>query len=235
MELKIADQIFVDHPEVMLGVVVAHGIDNVGENEAVAELLATAVSSLPERFGSVVVSQHPQIAPWREAYRRFGAKPKKYPSSIENMVKRVFKGATIAPINKLVALYNTVSLTHILPVGGEDLDAIAGDVWLTVARENEAPVKLLGEREARPPYPNEIIYKDDVGTICRRWNWKEAERTKLTGATQNAFLVIEAIPPIGRETLLAATADLARLVEAYCGGGVRTAVLDHDNPSCPLK
>ena len=153
MELKIAEQIFIEHPEVMLGVVVAHGVDNREVSEAVAAELQTAVSTLPTRFGNIVPSQHPQIAPWREAYRRFGAKPKRYPSSIENLVKRVLKGATIAPINPLVALYNSVSLTHILPVGGEDLDAIQGDVWLTVAGEDEAPVKLLGEREEATPEP----------------------------------------------------------------------------------
>ncbi|MEM7110869.1 MAG: phenylalanine--tRNA ligase beta subunit-related protein [Chloroflexota bacterium] len=235
MHLRIAEQVFAKHPEVVLGVVTVQGVDNSTIDPLIEEMLVGAVASLPERFGKVVPSQHPQIAPWREAYRRFGAKPKKYPSSIENLVKRVLKGQTIAPINNLVAAYNTVSLNHLLPVGGEDLDKIEGGVWLTAAGADEAPVQLLGEREARPPYPNEIIYKDDVGTICRRWNWKEADRTKLTPETRNAFFVIEAIPPISEDAVWKAATDLSGIIGLYCGGRVRTMILNRQNPSCLLE
>ncbi len=234
MDLKIAESIFVDHPELNLGVVRAHGIDNSQDDDTIGAMLRQAEAALPEKIGSVPLAQHPHIAPWREAYRKFGAKPKKYPSSIENLTRRVLKGATISHINNLVALYNVVSLRHLLPVGGEDLAAVVGDVWLTVATEDEAPVRLLGEPAERPPYSGEIIYKDDVGTICRRWNWKEADRTKLTHATTNAFLVIEAIPPISRETLLTAVQDLTDLIRNHCGGEVSSAILDRERPSCSL-
>jgi DNA/RNA-binding domain of Phe-tRNA-synthetase-like protein len=99
----------------------------------------------------------------------------------------VLNGATIGHINNLVSLYNTISLRHILPVGGEDLDRIVGDILLTRAGDDEPAVFLLGEKEARAPHAGEIIYKDEVGAICRRWNWKEADRTKLTQETRNAF------------------------------------------------
>jgi DNA/RNA-binding domain of Phe-tRNA-synthetase-like protein len=133
-----------------------------------------------------------------------------------------------------VALYNTISLRYILPVGGEDLDQIVGDIWLTVAGDNEPAVRLLGEKEARPPYPGEIIYKDEASTICRRWNWKEADRTQLTQATRHAFLVIEAIPPIPKVTVESATRELAELIQHYAGGTVRTTFLDRTNPAATL-
>ena len=233
-DLRIADEIFADHPELVLGVVCAHGIDNSRDDATIDAMLRQAEAALPEKIGDVPVAQHPQIAPWREAYRKFGAKPKKYPSSIENLTKRVLKGAKISHINNLVALYNVISLRHLLPVGGEDSGAIVGDVRLTVAGEDEAPVRLLGEAAARAPYTGEIIYKDDVGTICRRWNWKEADRTKLTHATKNAFLVIEAIPPISRRDLTVAAQELAALVEKHCGGEVSMTLLDRDQPTCTL-
>src|SRR3989337_56117 len=57
-----------------------------------------------------------------------------------------------------------------------------------------------------------IIYKDEVGAICRRWNWKEADRTKLTQDTKNAFLVIETLPPVTRDTVETAIRELVDLV-----------------------
>lgn len=235
MRFLIADSIFEQHPDLMIGIVVARDIDNSTDNHEISDLLRAAEAALPEKIGDLPASQHPQIAPWREAYRKFGAKPKKYPSSIENLTKRVLKGASLSHINNLVALYNVVSLTHVVPVGGEDLDTIEGDIQLTVATTDEAAVRLLGERQPRPPYADEIIYKDDVGTICRRWNWKEADRTKLTHDTKNAFLVIEAIPPISRDVLKAAVSDLAESVDRYCGGEVSTTMLDRSHSACSLS
>lgn len=234
MNLVITDTIFDDFPELVLGVVILHNVDNYQNKAEVAELLRREEVALPGKFGSTPVIEHPYIATWREAYRKFGAKPKDYPSSIENLTRRVLKGATMGHINNLVSLYNAISLRHILPVGGEDLDKITSDVLLTRADNDEPAVFLLGEKEARAPHAGEIIYKDEAGAICRRWNWKEADRSKLTQETQNAFLVIEALPPVPCKTVETAIRELADRVKQYCGGTVSTAFLDKDNREIKL-
>jgi len=108
-------------------------------------------------------------------------------------------------------------------------------VLLTIAKENEEPVVLLGEKEARPPYPKEVIYKDNKGTICRRWNWKEVDRTKLTEETKNCFIVIEGLPPVDKDKVEKAISELAELVKKYCGGEVITTILDKMNPRVQLS
>lgn len=234
MKLVITDTIFDEFPALVLGVLILHNIDNSQNRAEITEMLRQAEAALPGKFGGAPVIEHPYIAAWREAYRKFGAKPKDYPSSVENLTRRVLNGATIGQFNPLVSLYNTISLRYILPVGGEDLDKIVGDVLLTRAGNDEPAVILLGEKEARPPHAGEIIYKDEVGAICRRWNWKEADRTKLTQETQNAFLVIEALPPVPRDTVEIAIRELADLVKQHCGGTVSTAFLDKDNREIKL-
>lgn len=234
MNLVIADTILDDYPDLILGSVIVHDTDNSQDKAEITELLRAAETALPAKLGDTPVIQHPYIATWREAYRKFGAKPKDYPSSIENLTRRVLNGATIGHINNLVSLYNTISLRYILPVGGEDLDKIVGDVLLTRAGHDEPAIYLLGEKEARAPRPGEIIYKDDGGAICRRWNWKEADRTKLTKETRNAVLVIETLPPVTRDTVETAIRELADLVKQYCGGTVSTALLDKENRAIKL-
>ena len=222
MKFSIAPAIFENYPGTQIGVVVAKGLDNSGHHPEIATLLRSEEQRVREQLAGVVVSQHEHILPWRDAYRKFGAKPKKYPSSIENLLKRVLKGQDVPSINTLVDLYNVISLRHRLPVGGEDLQTMVGDLQLRIAGDDEPPVLLLGEREARPPYPNEVIYADDVGTICRRWNWKEADRTKLSPATTDAILVLEILPPLTGEMLAAAIADLEVLVKQFGGEMVKT-------------
>jgi DNA/RNA-binding domain of Phe-tRNA-synthetase-like protein len=234
MKFIITDPIFDDFPELVIGVVIMHGIDNAQDRPEIPLLLRQAEAALAGKFGGTPVIEHPYVAAWREAYRKFGAKPKDYPSSVENLTRRVLNGANVGHINNLVSLYNTISLRHILPVGGEDLDKITGDVLLARAGHVEPAVFLLGEKEARAPHTGEIIYKDEVGAICRRWNWKEADRTKLSHETKNAFLVIETLPPVGRDTLETAIRELADLVKQFCGGAVSTAFLDKGNREVTL-
>jgi DNA/RNA-binding domain of Phe-tRNA-synthetase-like protein len=233
-DLRVTDEIFERYPEVVLGVITVHGIDNSGDGDPLLGPLRREEERIRERLAGIQISEHPHIAPWREAYRKFGAKPKDHPSSIENLARRVLKGQSVPQINPLVDLYNTISLRYLVPVGGEDLDRIQGDVLLTVATDHEAPVHLLGEPEARPPKPGEVIYRDDLGTLCRRWNWKEAERTKLTAATRHAFLVIEGLPPVGHDLVAQATEELAASIREHCGGDVAAALIDRDHPRTPL-
>lgn len=234
MDISIADSVVELFPEAVVGIAVARGVDNRRDDPTIGEGLALAASAVASGIGHVPIVEHPHVAPWREAYRRFGAKPKKYQSSIESLVRRVVSGEPPRRINALVDLYNTVSLRFLVPVGGEDLDAVTGDIVLTVATGDEAPVRLLGEPDARPPGAGEVIYRDDVGAMCRRWNWKEADRTKLTAETSSVIFVIEALPPVGRVTVVDALEALAALVRSHCGGTVSTAILDRAHRSAPL-
>ena len=232
--LRAAAAIFEAFPEALIGVAAFEGVRNDGDDPEVGALLERESAGVASRLGAAPVAEHPRVAAWREAYRRFGAKPKDHPSSIENLLRRVAKSGPPRRVSPLVDLYNAVSLRHLLPVGGEDLDAVSGDVELRFAGASEPAVRLLGEPEARPPKEGEVIYADALGALCRRWNWKEADRTKLTEKTTRGFLVIEALPPAGRAELDTALEDLAALVTKHCGGRVRTGVLDCENRSMAL-
>jgi DNA/RNA-binding domain of Phe-tRNA-synthetase-like protein len=232
---RVDDSVFLQFPDVRIGVLAVEGLDNVGEAPEIGTLLRAAEAGLAASFEGTPVTEHPRIAPWRDAYRKFGAKPKNYRSSIESLIRKTLKGEPLRHINKLVDTYNAVSLRHLLPAGGEDLDRIEGDMLLTCAGESESPVRLLGEREERSPKPGEVIYKDEEGAICRRWNWKEAERTKLTEDTRRAILVIEALPPVEPKELDAALSGLRDLVQQYCGGSSRAYTLHRENPSIEIE
>jgi DNA/RNA-binding domain of Phe-tRNA-synthetase-like protein len=236
-KLSISADIFTAFPEVRIGVVAFEGVSNGGESPELLALLRREEDAAAGRLAGAAIPEHPHIAPWREAYRKFGAKPKDHPSSIENLLRRVVKGHRLPHINLLVDLYNAVSLRHLVPIGGEDLAAVDGDVALRFATDSEHPARLLGEppEGARPPRPGEVIYADRAGALCRRWNWKEADRTKLTEATTAGFLVVEALPPVGRSEIEAALADLAAMVTTYCGGSIRRTLLDSANPSVSLE
>jgi len=209
-------------PKVVIGTIITRGLDNGLHGAECAAVLEAAALGGAARLGDADIASHPAVAPWREAYRSFGVKPAKFRSSIENLLRSARAG-TIRSVNPLVDLYNAVSLRFMLPCGGEDLRAIRGPIVLTRATGDEHFVPL-GAAEAQPPGPGEVIYRDEVGVICRCWNWREADRTKLTASTTDAFLCIEGIPPAGALEVREACDALAALVRRYLGGEIKVSL-----------
>lgn len=233
MQLIVTEAFWTLFPAARIGVVTVHGLDNVAGAKTAADLLIYEATARATALEGVDIATHPAVAPWRAAYARFGAKPSKYRSSIESLLRAAQAGRT-RPINPLVDLYNAISLRHALPCGGEDLAAVVGNVRLTRA-EGAEPFHTIGATEDDPAWPGEVIYCDDVGAICRCWNWREADRTKLTEQTRDAVLVIEALPEHQPVQLDAALADLAALVTQHLGARASIAVLSIAVPSCSLE
>jgi len=230
MPLVIDPRIFQKFPGLAIGTVVAKGAGNAGELPEIQTALREQEARIRADFQFPTLSQHPKIDAWRKAYSAFKGEPKKNRSSVENLYRMVLQGAQLRHINKLVDIYNLISLKHMLPAGGEDLDKVKGGIRLTFAGANEPQVLLLGEKEPRPPHEGEVIYKDEISAICRRWNWREADRTKLTEETKNCILVIEGLPPITKEEVENATSELSELVQKFCGGTVTAILLDENRP-----
>lgn len=228
-------------PEARIGAVVARGLDNgaegasggAGAAAACAALLAGEIATTAERVAGVEIGSLPEVEPWRRAYAAFGLKPSKFRSSLETLLRSALSGR-LRSINPLVDLYNTVSLRHRLPCGGEDLATLAGDLRLTRAEGGETFIPL-GGTESEPPAPGVVIYRDDLGVVCNAWNWREADRTKLTETTTGAFLCLEALPPIGEEALRPACRELARLVTEHLGGTARVELLDRERPEIEIE
>lgn len=210
-------------PQAHLGAMVVWGIDNTRATGECAALVSEAAQGAAQRLEDADIAARASIAPWRAAYREFGVKPSKYRSSIESLLRSARAG-TVPSINPLVDLYNAVSLRFEVPCGGEDLAATRGDIRLTRATGSELFVPL-GATEPDPPKVGEIIYRDDAGVLCRCWNWREAERTKLTPHTTAAFLCIEAADAAGAGHVATACDKLLDLVATHLGGHNARAML----------
>ena len=226
MKFSISEDMIKSFPDVCIGIVIGKEIDNSGNSARISNMIKEKEQQIIDNFNIETLSQEPKINVWRKAYSSFGAKPKDNKSSIESLYRNVLKGNEVRHINKLVDIYNFISLKHMLPVGGEDLDKIEGNVELKFAGPDEPPVLLLGDREPRAPKKGEVIYSDDVGAICRRWNWREADRTKFSEKTKNCMLVVEGLLPVTRNNVRRATFELEELVEKYCGGIVSNEIID---------
>ena len=226
MKVEISQSLCAKFPSVVIGVLRCANLKNVPSTPATDELLLIEEQRIKSQFTKESYIQHPKITLWRKAYAEFGVKPKDAKSSIENLYRLILSGREIRRISTLVDVYNAASLRHMLPMGGEDLNTIVGDIVLDIAGDQEPAVKLLGDEAPETPLPGEVIYKDQVSAICRRWNWREADRTKLVDSTTECILIVEGLEPVTRAEVLVSLEDLARLVEEHCGARVTSFVLD---------
>ena len=137
----------------------------------------------------------------------------------------MLKGNPVGSISPAVDIYNAVSLTYALPLGGEDIDAFQGDLRLLITQGGDEFTPLGENAENDPTLPGELCYVDDAGAVCRCWNWRDGVRTALTDTTSNAFLIVECVDPERIEDCRSAMDELAGLVERYLGAEIAVKAL----------
>jgi len=230
--IRISGDFWALFPEARIAVICLKGIRNTGSHPEIVQALKSANEEAVKFLGKEVFSENPAVAVWRQAYQKFKTK-KGVRSSIENLLKRVEKGNAVGAINPLVDLYNTISLEYGLPCGGEDIDELRGDMVLTLAKGGESFLGL-GDETEDPALPGEVVYKDDLGIVCRCWNWRDGIRTMLTENTVNAVLIMESVDPGRHEALAEAAEKLAKRSVQHLGGESRAAILTREEPTFPL-
>jgi DNA/RNA-binding domain of Phe-tRNA-synthetase-like protein len=193
-----------------------------GPSEALSDALVQAAeASARAALSATPVEELPHVASWREAYRAFGAKPQRTRNSLEALLRRAESG--LPRVNRLTDLYNAVSVIHQIPLGGEDLALYSGPPRLARATGAE-PFDTVadGETVIEHPEVGEVVWCDDAGVTCRRWNWRQARRTALSDHTTTALFILDALAPLSDAELLATAVDLVAHLSRL-GPDVRSA------------
>ncbi|MFV5997585.1 B3/4 domain-containing protein [Streptomyces sp. NPDC056231] len=197
----------------------ARGLVNGPSNEDSSALLDDAARRLVERLDGRAPHEDPHVAAWRDVYAAFGAKPSRTRNSAEALAKRALTEAGLPRINLLVDAYNAISVAHLIPVGGEDTDRIKGAMRLVRATGREPFLTVAGGEEGvEHPEPGEVVWCDDEGITCRRWNWRQGVRTRLTEESVNAVFLLESLTPMTIRELEAAGAELVESLEKLSPG-----------------
>lgn len=235
MKVIVENEFWSLFPEAQISVLVVKGLDNTvdeSKDPYFKTLLDKGAKRAEDFISDDNFTQNDVIQEWRQAFSKFKTK-KGARSSIEALLKRVSQGREFNPINPLVDIYNSVSLSYAVPCGGEDANKIVGNLHLGQAKGGE-PFFPLGAENDAPALPEEIIYYDDEGAVCRCLNWREAQRTMLTEETKDAVLVIEAINAEQARRARTAMEELQDLVKDYFGVQGKLVHLTSESPEITL-
>ena len=225
MRLSYAADLLARVPELAAGALWVSGLTNASADAVVESALSAAEALTHERFPALPsIAQYPPIAAWRQVYSRLGLTPNRYPCAAEALIRRVVEVGQLPRISALVDLCNAVSLARAVPVAPFDLRRVEGDCAVRFAAGFELFLPING-RQPEPIPPGEVVYADATqDVLSRRWNWRQADKGKVTPATTELLITTEAVHPGARETVEAVLSELGDRIPALLGGAVRTEV-----------
>ena len=230
MKFKVNEKLFDEYEGLKIGVITCKNIDNTKLKNDIAEETENIKSHIKDKFADIELANYPVVRRWRDIYKSFGEKKSR--SSIEALIRRLLNGHDIPSINPIVDIYNMLSLKYEVPCGGEDIDTIKDDIELTYADGTESFI-CLGSTEEEHPNEGEIVYKSGNTVMCRNFNYRESDITKLTEETKNCVLVIESVIADNSD-LENALKELSQMVETNLGGKTKISILEKDNNEIEL-
>jgi len=182
------------HPDYRATLIAASGLQPGPATEHSERILQQAERAATDLLDGRAPEELPEIQVWREAYHSFGVKPRVARSSVEALLRRVSSG--LPRIDRLTDIYNAISVELLLPIGGEDAAGYEGEPRLVLAEGTETFDTVAdGEPAMHHPEVGEPVWRDDRGVTCRRWNWRQCVRTRLSETTTDALFIIDVLGP----------------------------------------
>jgi DNA/RNA-binding domain of Phe-tRNA-synthetase-like protein len=214
---RVDDAVRALRPDYAALLIVAEGLSPGPSDDATDTLLREAEDGARVVLAGREPAELPEVADWRAAYQAFGAKPSRTRPSVEALLRRL--GAGLPRIDRVTDVYNAISVRHVVPAGGEDLDRYQGPTRL-VRATGEEPFDTVREGlpELGHPEAGEVVWRDDAGVTCRCWNWRQCTRTRVSDATVRALFVLDGLAALGEAGLQAAGDDLTATLAALHPG-----------------
>ncbi|MBB1062588.1 B3/4 domain-containing protein [Limosilactobacillus fastidiosus] len=229
MKFEITSDIFEKLPNMYIGVVIADNIDNHQEYPEVAKLLDENMTQAKARFQDVNVKQDPQIIPYREAFRKIGINPNRYPCSVEALFKRLSKGKDLPHINPLVDLNNAISMKYTVPMGTHTLDEAQADIQMRLAEPGDS-FEALGSDKIEAPEEGEVVYAVGHEVRTRRWTWRQSKFGMITPDTKTVFFPIDGFSDFNQEQVDQAAQELEEKLQNIFHCQTKRGTVDQDHP-----
>ncbi|MHB1132511.1 MAG: tyrosine--tRNA ligase [Chloroflexota bacterium] len=231
MSFRIADEVFDLFPNFCVGLVVALGLNNHGQQGA--DPLRHAAAEVAANLGERPLADEPSLVAWRQAFARLNVDHERFPNAAEALLRRVAAGEELPSINAAVDLGNAVSLRYRLPVGAHDLDRLSGDFQVRVSQAGDR-FTPMGQDEDEAVPAGEIVYADAAAVRTRRWVWRLGEGAKVIPASQNVVFPLDGFVGINDEGVRAATKELATQLAERLGVATATFFLHREAPVADL-
>lgn len=227
MKISIAKEILGEFPDAAIGYLAAE--IEVRDSDLYVEGMKSTLQRKMNEIGisADTMMDHPDVRRWRDVFGKMGVKPSKYRSSLEALLRRLFKGE-MWNVSDVVDLYNCVSVLNLMPMGAHDLAKLKGGLILRRGRAGEKFHPLGGDEiEVNP---RNILYADEEKVTCWLWNHRDAREACVTGDTKQAVFMIDHAFDTEWRTVAQGVAALSGELEKIGAKIIASGVVDVKNP-----
>ena len=215
---SISDDIKIKYPSISVGIALIKNVHIAKTNPQLElekkELLVTLQALTTEQLG-----KYPEVVSYRKLYKEMGIDWHSRRPSPEALLRRVVLGKGLYTVNTCVDAYNLVVMKHRVSVGAFDADNIKFPTVLRFAGEGDQ-ILLLGDSEPTKYHSSEITYYDGEGGYNIDFNFRDAQRTKVTEKTKNLWINVDGVFDITPEQVYQSLQESVELITKYCGGTV---------------
>ena len=227
MFIKINPALFEKQNDLLIGVVVARGIDNTVENKEIEELLNSVVTQQKQNVLGQSVKELKEFEPYHNAMRNFGISLSRFQMSVEALLKRLSKGEGLPSISPVVDLANVVSLQYHIPIGVHDIDSLVADLEIRCVNNDDV---FEGSDDSSGFDKEEVVYSSGNSIRTRRWIWRQMPVGRISKDSKNLVFPVDGFFS-NRETILAARDALSSQIEHFFNCSTSTGIIDKDSPA----
>lgn len=218
-------------PELRASVILGTGLNNCLTTGVLYEQYRAQQEHTSAQIRDRLLSELPQLAAWRAAFRRFNVNPTRYRSAPEALLRRLTKKGEIPGINAIVDINNLISIRYAIPVAAFDIRSVNGELLVRSAH-GEEQFTPLGSTSVETPDRGEVIFVDRNDLVfARRWCWRQSDHSAARIDTNQVIITIEAMHPGAEEDVQLAARDLIEMLRVFLGGEVEWAFLSPANPA----
>ena len=197
--------------------VVIQGLDNSKESYEWHAHREVLLNDLLERYKDIDVHQDPILEGFNLLHDHTGVKRRKNIPASENLIKLLQKHGSLTYINKVVDIYNLISLDSKLALGAHNIDRVSGNVTLRFTDGTERFVPL-GQTESVAINPHEYSYIDDSNEVLCRLEIRQVQKTLVDETARNVFYIVQGNDATSDELLHQTAQKIIDLTTQYCGG-----------------
>lgn len=216
--ISIDTSLHTKYENINIGVAVIRGIDVKKKNEELEKLKAELYTKFQKALKSDEIDDIPEIASFHQMYEKMGVDLRSRKPSPEAMLRRIVEGKELYTVNTCVDAYNIAVQLNQISAGAFDMAGLEFPVVVREAKDGEE-IEIIGG-EVKKLKDGEVCYFDKYGAYNMDYNYRDAERTKVTENTKDVFINVEGVGMISRNQVADQLQLVIDLITRFCGGTV---------------
>ncbi len=224
MKVSIENKIIEKYPKYKMGLIKVSVTDKKIEK---LEMLT--------KFEKTIADQKKVREEWLEIFSDMNASERRLPSvlALWNIIEQF---GELKSINYFVDAYNFISAKHGIPMGGYDIRKLpAEDLKLQYAIQGGVkfePMGLGGQLEKIKDLAEICYYCGDI-PVCRYWNHKDSEITKIDENTSDALIMFDTLGELNE--LEIAMNEFIEIIKSTSNVvDLKTEILNTENLDCEI-